>query len=655
MNITKKIINQIKKFYIWLGIPFSPEGTLPYSIHKICKKIYNKKFIKQKKERKKRTFTVAFWSGIGDSLWSIVLLPALLNKYNIDKVDLIVHSESKDIRNGRANDFLERFIFFNSIRNEHFNIRKYPIIDTQGYPCYVESGEKVGDIFDYLLLANTFLEHGKNFKEIAQILSLDETLLDYSPFDNYHWEFEDFKEVHRILEISPDGYCIFYMCSLTDNTIAGLNRGGLWKIDDWLELGRKIYKNVGIKIVIVGASYDLDYFKKLQQYSDKSFHDIFINNCGTLSLTETLGLLKYAHFVIGLPSGIPISSVYLRTKTAMFWRPQELSMHDMHEKYGFHPDFSVDWVPHDMLTSKNYIPFWYGKDNATSVFNKISSEKWLDTKRDIDINQFIFKQNIKEINIEISNYCNRKCPYCPNSLFPVQKYNEIDTKSLKNLLSDLKFINYKEKISLNLFNEPLYNTNSLFSIISLIHKNIPDSKILIFTNGDFLDEKIFNKLVGNVSCISVTAHYSNEYNNKKQKKSILNILKKINVSNIDIIEGTASIHSEFTKSGTIINIQSKNFKSIGQDRGGLVSNFTNSSIRGAPCSMPKWQININFDGEVYPCCNIYPRKINNDVFLGSIHEKSIFDIYGSEKYQNFVYKVQHCEFTEKCKTCSDKR
>lgn len=394
MNIIYNIKKYLKNIYSWFGFPFAPEGTLPYYIHTNLKKIIKKEL---NKKQYKKNYTVAFWSGIGDSLWALVVLPALMQKHNLQYVDLVVHKERKDIRNGRSLSYLKRFPYFSKITSEYFNIRKFPEIDSKGYPTYIDTGSSSA-LFDYSLIVNTYLEHGKNFNEIASILNLNESNLNFFPFKDYKWELNDFNEVFKILNVSEKGYCIFYTCSLNDNTISGLNKGGLWKVKDWIDLGKMIYNESGMKIVLVGAVYDLDYIKNIQQESPDIFHQIFINNCGTLELTETLGLLKYAQCVIGLPSGIPISSVYLRTKTAMFWRPKELSMNDAYENYGFHPDFATDWVPQDMLTNGDYIYFWYGKDNASSVFDKILSNGWLKNNKTIfdikkDINRLISNTN----------------------------------------------------------------------------------------------------------------------------------------------------------------------------------------------------------------------------------------------------------------------
>lgn len=658
-----KAINTLKKIYTWLGIPFAPEGTLPNHIHQLCKRIYKftsiknfptKKY-KNKSQDSKEGFTIAFWSGIGDSLWAMVLLPAVLHKYHVDRVNLIVHSEKISVRNNRSNAYLERFSFFSSVRSENFPIMKNPVIDDEGYPCYVESGEKQNSIFNYLLLANTYLEHGKNFNDIAEALSLDRKYLNYFPFKDYVWKFEDFNEVKRILRVSKNGYCVFYMCSLTDNTVAGLNRGGLWKINDWLMLGKKIYEKTGNKIVIVGASYDIDYITKLQKDAYDNFHDIFINNCGTLDLTETLGLLKYANFVIGLPSGIPISSTFLRTKTAMFWRPQHLSMHDLHEKYGFHKDFSIDWVPKDMLENNNYLAFWYGKDNYETVYKKIESENWFDTKVKYDMNEILFQQNIREVNIEISNYCNRRCPYCPNSIFEYNDYKNIDFTVFKKVILELSEIGYENNIALNLFNEPLYETGHTFSLIETIKKYLPKSKILIFTNGDFINKEVIDNLSNNVHAIAITIHYNKIFSTDDSYKKIIKILRDIGENDVKVNKEPNRVYSEFTRKKSIISIQSKNFKIFGQDRGGSVTQFTNSCKRTNPCNISEWQFNINFEGDVYPCCNIYPRDINKSLLLGNVKQNTIFDIYGSEAYQNFIKNISNCKFPKQCMNCTEER
>jgi molybdenum cofactor biosynthesis enzyme MoaA len=45
----------------------------------------------------------------------------------------------------------------------------------------------------------------------------------------------------------------------------------------------------------------------------------------------------------------------------------------------------------------------------------------------------LFKQAVKTIEISISSYCNRRCPYCPNAI--------VDRISQKHLMSDGLFLN----------------------------------------------------------------------------------------------------------------------------------------------------------------------------------------------------------------------
>ncbi len=90
-----------------------------------------------------------------------------------------------------------------------------------------------------------------------------------------------------------------------------------------------------------------------------------------------------------------------------------------------------------------------------------------------------FKNNIKEINIEISNYCNRKCEYCPNSMYKNKDYTSIKDNTLKKILNELNQISYSKTITLHLYNEPMFDKDIFINSISMIKKYIPESCVYI--------------------------------------------------------------------------------------------------------------------------------------------------------------------------------
>ena len=91
-----------------------------------------------------------------------------------------------------------------------------------------------------------------------------------------------------------------------------------------------------------------------------------------------------------------------------------------------------------------------------------------------DKNKLDFILNVKSIYIEISDSCNRRCAFCPNTdgsrqaNFPTKRFpNDVYI----NILNQLSDIGYKNIFGFHLYNEPLLDYEYLskkFSILSFL-------------------------------------------------------------------------------------------------------------------------------------------------------------------------------------------
>ena len=72
----------------------------------------------------------------------------------------------------------------------------------------------------------------------------------------------------------------------------------------------------------------------------------------------------------------------------------------------------------------------------------------------------LFKKFVFLVNLELSTYCNRKCDYCPVSLYP-REQEYMSEELFKKIIGELKDISYSGGIVLNFYNEPLLDNNLL--------------------------------------------------------------------------------------------------------------------------------------------------------------------------------------------------
>jgi hypothetical protein len=320
--------------------------------------------------------------GIGDALWSFALVPALLAKYGKRKVHLVVHHNG-DQRAGRSVSMLKRFRFVSGISQYSWPIHKLKPVDHEGHLAYTippgpPTTARHKKVFDYCLIVNSPLEKGQNLETIAQQLGLDASLVNYDVFMDYEETDSDLMAVGHLRGQDNQPYIVAYLGALVDNTVQGLNYGGLWSPHDWIELLDRIYQRTRTRIVLVGAPYDLSYFAEVFKSYNGPLFDRYVNAIGQYPMPSTLSILKHAELVVGFASGVTISSAYLGTRTAIFWRPQHLPMSHIFEKHGFSKEFATDWVPPEMLASNRYLDLWYSIDTPEAIDRRIESAGWYD-------------------------------------------------------------------------------------------------------------------------------------------------------------------------------------------------------------------------------------------------------------------------------------
>lgn len=344
--------------------------------------------------------SVAIAPGIGDALWSFMFIPALLKKLGQKRVNLIAcDAEDQGVVRKRSYNMLERFGFVEKVIPFNFRMHPEQIVDPEtGCYNYIPLGKNEitdDNPFDYSYIVNGELERGKSLEEIAKELNLDPKDVTTDVFSDYKVFPEDEVIANKLLSLNPKGYIVLYFGPLKGNTEENFNRGELWKTYDWYVLSKLLHDIWKLPIVIIGAHYDLSYYNKfLQEIPDYDSANSFVNLIGVTSLPETIALLKKAYCVVGYTCGMPITSTYLGTRTAMFWRPQNLSLSKHLKKHGFSKEFCFNWVPKKMVEENRYITLWYSEDDGYSVFEKMVLAGWSPDK-DSEKKALEFLKNVK--------------------------------------------------------------------------------------------------------------------------------------------------------------------------------------------------------------------------------------------------------------------
>ena len=93
-------------------------------------------------------------------------------------------------------------------------------------------------------------------------------------------------------------------------------------------------------------------------------------------------------------------------------------------------------------------------------------------------------ENVKRFLLEITNYCNFRCHFCPQAISK-RPPEHMDTKLAKNLVKQLYELGYDGGLYFHLLGEPLLHPD-IFEIMKFASKRIPWT--ILFTNGSLLTD-----------------------------------------------------------------------------------------------------------------------------------------------------------------------
>lgn len=213
-----------------------------------------------------------------------------------------------------------------------------------------------------------------------------------------------------------------------------------------------------------------------------------------------------------------------------------------------------------------------------------------------------------DLNVEINSSCNRRCSYCPNSISErglIKNERLLDEAIYKKLIDELSEINFRGRISPQLYGEPLLDKR-LNMLLAYTKEHLPKGKIVLITNGDYLDMDTFDQLLAiGVDKFSITQHGA----------SLPNALQDVlNRADKDpALRNRVAFH-RFDDQSLLYN------------RGGLVTPPRINTI--ARCLDPGNPVAIDCEGNVVLCCHDY----FSTVVFGNLGQSKLIDIWFSEKY-----------------------
>ncbi len=245
-----------------------------------------------------------------------------------------------------------------------------------------------------------------------------------------------------------------------------------------------------------------------------------------------------------------------------------------------------------------------------------------------------------EVQIETTNRCNARCVFCHHPRMRRPSTDMSDELFMK-LLQDLKEV--KPKAVHPFANGEMFLDKKIFERLDLINQELPDTGIVVFTNGFLLDEARADKLarVKNIRMInfSLNGFDRDDYKERvgldldRVVKNIKNVLRlnaerqfadKIVVASVEFGKEARGKNKEYNdafRKFCMDNFPGAEVK-VGYKYNYISRIFSFRGFRDIHCPRLKSMV-VLANGLVALCC----MDMEGEYILGNANERSLTDIY----------------------------
>jgi len=226
----------------------------------------------------------------------------------------------------------------------------------------------------------------------------------------------------------------------------------------------------------------------------------------------------------------------------------------------------------------------------------------------------------KRLEIETYSMCNRTCPTCLRNSIPDRNSvsswfspNSLSTEDFKRVLNQSRDMGFHGEICLSHYNEPLMDER-IVELATIVKDMNCFSRIFFCSNADFLTETLAKQLDGLINDIGFS-FYMDDPVRSKRVTWVKSLFQK---TRLDISLGDpmdAHMVTHYSPKDDVIQLGRR---------------FANN-----PCTRPLQRMIVNHKGEMLLCCD----DLTGNFSLGSIHDKTIEELWFSELHQNYVIQL----------------
>jgi 2-deoxy-scyllo-inosamine dehydrogenase (SAM-dependent) len=255
------------------------------------------------------------------------------------------------------------------------------------------------------------------------------------------------------------------------------------------------------------------------------------------------------------------------------------------------------------------------------------------------------------VDFENITACNRRCSYCPNSIYGrglAENKKLMDEKTFKKIINELAEIKYSGMIRPVFYGEPLLDSR-FPDWIRYIREKLPKADIIIFTNGDILTLDLYKKLTKAGANLFIVSNHNGNAISENLEKLLANF-KKLPYKSGYPHQDSFIHESAYVFEGNIPTIFYRNPSRLESlfNRGGLMKNIAISKTK-LNCGLPSSDLTIDWEGNAILCCNDYFSSVK----FGNVNNESFLKIWNKNNFRklrkDLKRGVLNLEICKKCK------
>ena len=272
-----------------------------------------------------------------------------------------------------------------------------------------------------------------------------------------------------------------------------------------------------------------------------------------------------------------------------------------------------------------------------------------------------FRQAVRWIEIETSSRCNRRCSYCPNSLYDRLSSNEfLDMEVYRRTLTELAEIGYDGEIKFVGNNEFfLYRENRAY--VEMARIMLPRARLTLFSNGDAVKRHDLEWAnATGVSMLIVTLHPgpTQPYDDAEALRRAWVFQQQTGFAlQLRHYQPGMGLHWWLRMGSMTVMVGTGDLASTGHNWAGVLPGHDDFTRIDA-CTYPLRQFTMTHQGDTLACCIMFkgrtPENAASGALTGNVAEAgSIFLAYAGDaqtRWRRALFKLGVKEGP--CRTCT---